>query len=125
MGKGKQGSRRVRRRIEVRYGQGEPKYIGYSRNLSRTGMMVGARRVFAPGTVLTLDIRVSQAIFRVRGEVIWAREGPVEWIHTGRVGMGITFIDPPAEFLTALPEAARGNLTGGSEGSQGTGGAAP
>ena len=125
MGKGKQGSRRVRRRMEVRYGQDALQYIGYSRNLSRSGMMIGARRVFAPGTVLTLEVKVSRATFSLRGTVIWAREGPVEWIHTGRVGMGITFIDPPAEFLTALPEAARGKVTDGSDGPQGTGDGAP
>jgi hypothetical protein len=105
MGKGKQGSRRVRRRVEVRFGPSEPRFIGYSRNLSRSGMMVGAVRVFAPGTVLNLEILLTGGTFRVRGMVIWAREGPVEWVHTGRVGMGITFLDPPEEFLSTLQQA--------------------
>jgi hypothetical protein len=111
--------------MEVRYGPGDPQYIGYSRNLSRSGLMVGARRVFAPGTVLNLEIKLLAGTFRLRGEVIWAREGPVEWIPTGRVGMGITFLDPPQEFLTALPEAARGNVSGGAGGPPGTGGGTP
>jgi uncharacterized protein (TIGR02266 family) len=102
MPKGKQSSKRARRRVEVRYGPDDPQFIGYSGNVSRTGIMIRAIRVFAPGTVLNLDLKFPDAAFRVRAVVVWAREGPVQFLSTGRVGMGVTFLDAPADFLSFL-----------------------
>ena len=99
MPKGKQTSRRARRRIEVRYGPDEAQFIGYSGNVSRSGIMVRAIRVFAPGTVLHLELKFPDGTFYVLGEVVWARHGPVQFLSTGRVGMGINFLEPSAEFL--------------------------
>ncbi len=102
MSKGKQASRRARRRVEVRFGPDDLQFIGYSGNVSRSGIMVRSVRVFAPGTVLNLELKFPDGTFRVRGEVVWAREGPVQFLSTGRVGMGITFLQPPVDFLTFL-----------------------
>ncbi len=97
-------ARRTRRRIEVHYGPDEPRQIGYSGNLSRTGMMVRAIRVYAPGTEIVLDLKFRTRTVRLRGNVVWARQGSVQWLHTGRVGMGVRFIDPPDD-LPALWDA--------------------
>jgi hypothetical protein len=105
MTKGKQSSRRARRRIEVRYGPDEPQYIGYSGNVSHSGIMVRAIRVFAPGTRLNLELKFPDGSFKVCGEVVWAREGPVQLLSTGRVGMGINFLQPSEEFLGYLERA--------------------
>jgi uncharacterized protein (TIGR02266 family) len=102
MTKGKQGSRRAHKRIEVRYGLDEPRFIGYSGNLSKSGIMVRAVRVFPPGSVLNLDLRLPGGTVRVCGVVVWAREGPPQWVTTGRIGMGITFIESPPELLAHL-----------------------
>ena len=101
----RQASKRARKRVEVRFGPDEPTFIGYSGNVSRTGVMVRPVRVFAPGTILQLELKFPAGSFRMRGFVVWAREGGVQWLSTGRVGMGITFIDPPEEFLRTVPES--------------------
>jgi len=100
MPRGKQSTRRSRKRIEVRYGPDEPRFIGYSGNLSKAGIMVRTIRVFAPGTLLQLELKLPGGTVRVRGEVVWAREGTVGWLATGRVGMGISFIDPPEDLVS-------------------------
>jgi len=101
--KGKQGSRRARKRVEVRYGLEEPRFIGYSGNVSKSGIMVRAVRVFPPGSILTLELKLpGGTVVRARGVVVWAREGPPQWVTTGRIGMGITFIEPPQELLGQL-----------------------
>jgi PilZ domain len=105
MARPQQKFKRTRRRIEIHYGPEKPSLIGYSGNLSKTGVMVRAVRVFAPGTVLKLELKLPGATFRLAGVVIWAREGPVQWLSSGRIGMGITFIEPPEGFLNALQEA--------------------
>lgn len=98
----KQEARRSRRRVEVRYGPEAPQFVGYSRNVSRTGMMVAAIRVFGPGTMLRIEVKLPAGTFLLKGTVIWAREGNVQWLTTGRVGMGIAFVDPPQEFLDTV-----------------------
>ena len=95
-------SRRARRRVEVRFGPEGPTYLGYSRNLSRTGMMIGSLKVFAPGTVLDLQLTLGDRTVTLRAQVIWAREGPVQWLNHGRVGMGIRFLGTPPDDMTRL-----------------------
>ncbi len=102
MPKGKQKSKRARKRVEVHYGVGDTRHIGYSANVSRTGVMVRTARVFPPGTVLDIELKFPDHTFQVRGEVVWAREGSYQWVLTGRVGMGINFIEPPDDLLRLL-----------------------
>ena len=102
MPQAKQKNKRARRRVEVRFGPDQPQFVGFSGNVSRTGIMVRAVRVFSPGTVLNLELKFPDGIFHVRGEVVWAREGPVQFLSTGRVGMGITFLQPPDDLLSFL-----------------------
>ncbi len=101
-----QGSRRLRRRAEIRFGPDEPTCLGYSRNISKTGLMIGAVRVFSPGTLLKLRITFMGVTVDLRGRVIWAREGPVQWLPTGRIGMGVRFIDPPNDLLARIDPSA-------------------
>ena len=99
----KQKEARTRRRLEVRYGDGRgATLMGYSGNLSPSGMMLRTPRVFPPGAVLHFELRFAGGKVTLRGRVKWAREGPMAWLHTGRVGMGIEFIDPPADFATLI-----------------------
>jgi len=103
----KQGEVRYRRRLEVRFSDGaNPSSIGFSGNLSLQGMMIRTPRVYAPGTILDLELRFAGGTVKVRGRVMWAREGPMVWISSGRIGMGIRFIDPPenlAEMIASGP----------------------
>ncbi len=103
MTKGKQGSRRARKRVEVRFGLEETRFVGYSGNVSKSGIMVRAVRVFPPGSILNIELKLpGGTVVRARGEVVWARGGPPQWVTTGRIGMGITFIEPPRELLDHL-----------------------
>ncbi len=97
-----QSAMRKRKRIEVRFGPDQPRYIGFSRNLSRTGIMVSSMRVFAPGTLLNLHLKLPGETFELSGAVIWAREGPLQWLNMGRVGMGIAFLNPPPGLVETL-----------------------
>jgi len=93
---------RMRRRIQIRYGVGKPEFTGYSGNISRSGLMIRALRVFEPGTVLDLEVLVGETPYRVRGKVRWAREGNVTLLQTGRIGMGVQFVEPTDAFLAAV-----------------------
>jgi hypothetical protein len=102
---------RMRRRVEVHYTEAtagatdkRPK-IGFSGNLSMRGMMIRAARVLPPGSLLTITLKFPQRSLTLKGRVMWAREGPAAWITTGRVGMGIRFVDPPPELEQVLKAA--------------------
>jgi len=101
-----QMNRRARRRLEVRFGPEGPTYLGYSRNLSRTGMMIGSLKVFAPGTVLDLRLTLGDHTVALKALVVWAREGPVQWMNHGRVGMGIRFLGTPPDEMNRLSGAS-------------------
>jgi hypothetical protein len=98
----RQAHRRLRRRAEIRFGPEEPTCLGYSRNVSPSGMMIGTVKVFAPGTLLHLRISLEGVQLELRGKVVWARQGPMQWLRTGRVGMGVRFVDPPTDLLARL-----------------------
>ena len=100
--RGKQGNKRLRRRIEIHYGEGEPKHPGYSGNISTAGIMIRTTRVFPPGTILALQLKFPESTFLLDAVVMWARQGSVQWLQTGKVGMGLMFVNPPAEMVELL-----------------------
>ena len=105
----KQGAVRTRRRMEIKFSPDGPMSTGWSGNISSTGVMIRAVRVFPPGTVLNLEIELGPSkILRLRGVVRWACEGSVQLLPTGRIGMGIRFINPPADLMKQVdgPAAA-------------------
>lgn len=76
--------------------------MGYSGNISNTGMMIRTPNVLAPGTIVVLELRAPQERITLSGRVVWARTGPMSWLATGRIGMGIRFVDPPADLVSRL-----------------------
>jgi uncharacterized protein (TIGR02266 family) len=98
----KQAAKRYRRRVEVRYGPAKPECVGYSGNISGSGIMIRTTRVFAPGTLLNLELKLPDKTIKLCGRVTWAREGGVQFLPTGKVGMGVRFVDPPPAELTAI-----------------------
>ena len=64
--------------------------------------MIRTTRVFPPGTILALELKFPQAAFRLEAVVMWARQGNVQWLQTGKVGMGLLFVNPPREMVELL-----------------------
>ena len=104
--KGVKPARRSRRRLTIRFGPDRPEHIGYSANISSSGIMIRTGRVFAPGTRLHLEVEVVPRALRLQGIVIWARAGDPRWIASGRVGMGLKFIDPPNNLMDLVSPIA-------------------
>jgi hypothetical protein len=106
MEKGAKPAKRSRKRLTVRFGLNQPEHIGYSANISSSGMMIRTGRVFAPGTRLHLKVEVVPRALRLQGIVVWARAGDPRWIATGRVGMGLKFINPPDNLMDLVSPIA-------------------
>jgi hypothetical protein len=64
--------------------------------------MIRTTRVYPPGTILALQLKFPEATFRLEAVVMWARQGNVQWLQTGKVGMGLMFVNPPPEMIELL-----------------------
>ncbi len=78
-------SDRKSKRTSIRYGLEKPELLGYSKDVSDTGIKMEARKVFKPGTLLLITV----------GEVTDIRKGRVMWAQSGMASqlgsMGINF----------------------------------
>jgi Tfp pilus assembly protein PilZ len=99
-------AKRSRRRLTVHFGHDQARHIGYSGNVSSSGMMIRTTRVYGPGTVIHLEIDLAKRILRLKGRVVWARAGEVRWLPSGRIGMGVKFINAPEGLMDLLAPIA-------------------
>lgn len=89
---------RARKRAMVRFGIEEPNKTGFTQNFSGTGLMVKTNNVFAPGTMLQVIIKFPDRVFEMWARVAWAKKVPAQLAHVLDCGMGLEFVEPPAEW---------------------------
>jgi hypothetical protein len=104
VGSNKRGDPRARRRLMVRYGISGPEKTGFTANLSESGVFVRTNAVFPPGTTVRLDIAFPSRTVSLWGTVVWARKVPPALAHVLDCGMGLQFLDPPADWLPFFEE---------------------
>lgn len=82
------------RRVQVQFWKrGEPHaYPGYTTNISLTGMFIGTRSPFPPGTRLRIEVLEGDRGFMVEGVVAHARKVPGELMGLSQPGMGVRFL---------------------------------
>ncbi|OQY22815.1 MAG: pilus assembly protein PilZ [Desulfobacteraceae bacterium 4572_35.2] len=86
---------RIRKRIRVMYGSEFPSKVGFTSDISESGLCIKSFIVFKPGTVLLLEIEVpSGEIVRLEGRVHWARKVPPNLLRKVKhAGMGVKIIN--------------------------------
>ena len=90
---------RTKRRIRVMFGEAEPDKVGYTRNISATGLNVETNQAMAPGTGLQLVVDAGEQVFELWATVVWARRFPPRYAHVMRGGMGCRFVDTSPEWV--------------------------
>ena len=65
---------------------------GYTTNISLTGMFIGTRSPFPPGTRLRIEVLEGDRGFMVEGVVMHARKVPGELMRLNQPGMGVRFL---------------------------------
>ena len=87
-------STRRARRVQVQFWKrGEPHaFPGYTTNISLTGMFIGTRSPFPPGTRLRIEVLEGDRGFMVEGVVVHARKVPGELMRLNQPGMGVRFL---------------------------------
>lgn len=82
------------RRVQVQFWKrGEPHaHPGYTTNISLTGMFIGTRSPFPPGTRVRVEVLEGDRGFMVEGVVAHARQVRGELMRLSQPGMGVRFL---------------------------------
>jgi Tfp pilus assembly protein PilZ len=91
---------RVLKRLFVRFGKDLPEHIGFTGDISPTGIFIKTNKVFEPGTLLTIELTLpDNRILSVNGHVVWARRIPPNLIRfIKKSGMGIHLAQIPDDY---------------------------
>ena len=92
-------AKRLRKRLMVRYGVDEANKMGFTKNISETGIFIRTNTVFRPGTTVHVQVQFPERTFSYWGRVAWAKQVPTQLAHVLECGMGVSFIEPPGDWL--------------------------
>ena len=95
----KRVTKRTRRRLMVRYGAGSLDKTAFTKNLSDTGLFLQTNAVLRPGTTIQVEVIFPDRSFTMWARVVWAKKVPPQLAHVVACGMGVCFIDPPADWI--------------------------
>ncbi len=86
----KRDTRRIRRRLSIKYGLEKPERMGFTEDISAQGLFLKGNFVFAPRTIILIEIQLpdgSQVV--LQGRVRWAKKVPPNLMRLTKAGMGI------------------------------------
>ena len=98
-GANKRFSLRAKRRLIVRFGTHAPDHTGFTRDVSETGLSIRTNSVLKPGSTIQVEVQFPDESFLLWARVIWAKKVPAQLAHVLDCGMGVCFIDPPADWI--------------------------
>ncbi|MDY0292105.1 MAG: PilZ domain-containing protein [Desulfuromonadaceae bacterium] len=91
----KRGKPRMRKRIRVLYGPRTPSKVGFTSDISESGLCIQTFLVYNPGTILLVELELpSGEVVRIEGRVHWSRKVPPNLLRKVKyAGMGIKIIN--------------------------------
>jgi len=100
----KRTTNRLNKRLMVRFGKAKPEAIGFTADISDTGLFIKSNTVHLPGTVLIIDMTLpDERVIRVRGRVVWAKRVPPNMLRfVKKSGMGIFLDETPPDYYSIL-----------------------
>ena len=92
---------RIARRLFVRFGPEHVISIGFTGDISVTGIFIKTNTIFAPGSILKMEIELAGPnILHLRGTVMWAKRVPTTLSrHIKKSGMGVRILQPSEEYI--------------------------
>ena len=90
---------RAKKRLMVKYGIEKLDKTAFTKNVSATGLCIQTNHVFKPGSTIQLEIHAPDQVFSIWARVAWAKKVPAQLAHVLECGMGLSFVDPPPEWL--------------------------
>jgi Tfp pilus assembly protein PilZ len=86
----KRDLKRHKKRIQLRYGLEGPDKIGFTEDISDTGIFIKSPLVVNPGKTIYVEFRLQDnSSILVKGRVMWAKRVPQSLLRKVKGGMGI------------------------------------
>jgi len=91
---------RVIKRLFVRFGKGVPENIGFTGDVSPTGIFIKTNAVFEPGALLSIELTLpNDRVVNLNGRVMWAKRVPPNLMRfIKKSGMGIRLDQVPDDY---------------------------
>ncbi|MEA3465392.1 MAG: PilZ domain-containing protein [Thermodesulfobacteriota bacterium] len=86
---------RIRRRVRTMYGSEIPSKVGFTSDISESGICIKSFMVYNPGDILLIEIETSDGQFiRFEGRVHWSRRVPPNLLRKVKhAGMGVKIVN--------------------------------
>jgi hypothetical protein len=84
------GTRRVKKRITVRFGEDAAERVAFTEDISRAGIFIKSAKIIAPGKPVRVEFELDSGTVKIVGTVAWARKVPPNMIRlVQKCGMGV------------------------------------
>ena len=109
----KRSKDRVGKRLFVKFGKEKPEKVGFTEDVSPTGLFIKTTTVFQPGTVLRIELTLpDHRTLLMAGQVMWAKQVPQSMLRLiKKSGMGVRLMqagDDYKQFMTRLGDGIKG-----------------
>ena len=89
----KRVSKRRNRRFQLRFGLEQPNKIGFTEDISDTGIFVRSPQVLQPGKILYVELKLKDdSTILIKGRIMWAKKVPQNLMNKVKGGMGVRII---------------------------------
>lgn len=97
----KRAKNRIARRLFIRFGPDNALNIGFTGDISLTGIFIKTNTIFPPGSVLKMEVELPDSkILHLKGTVMWAKRVPPTLVrHIKKSGMGVKVLQPSEEYV--------------------------
>jgi hypothetical protein len=112
----KRGKDRITKRLFVKFGMEKPDTVGFTEDISPSGLFIKCSTVLQPGTQLRIEMELSDhRIVMLTGEVVWAKKVPQNLLRLAKKsGMGIRLMqtgDDYKQYSTELENKIKGTVS--------------
>ena len=97
---------RLPKKLTVLFGQDEPKYPGFTRNISDHGLEIAGTTTFYPNTVINIIIQTPEPI-SLKGVVRWISDIQIVPNSNIKQFMGVSLIEAPANYAALVKQRAK------------------
>lgn len=109
----KRSKDRIGKRLLVKFGMEKPEKLGFTEDVSPTGLFIKTSAVFKPGTLLRIELTLpDNRALPMAGQVVWAKQVPQNLLRfSKKSGMGIRLTqacDDYKRFMAALGGKIKG-----------------
>ncbi|MDY0190388.1 MAG: PilZ domain-containing protein [Desulfuromonas sp.] len=86
---------RYHRRMRVMYGLNMPSKVGFTSDVSESGLCIKSFLVYNPGEIVLLEIELADGVtIRAEGRIHWARRVPPNLLRKVKyAGMGVKIVN--------------------------------